>query len=214
MNNTLKVLLTITLAFILLFSCAEKASTDKSLQEKSSPPGTLLDSNQIEQKPKQSLEDRILEIKDLYAKLQSYSSQEVDCKSASKTTHDGLSEEHKYPFENKAQDCQLQDNFRYKLVELNGYEWSESTTFYYKGEQLFFTFLRGGAEACAYEYRVYYAEDASVIRILLTENDCNAEDVPPSTEVRDAKKREQILKAVASAEEELNNILQMNTSHE
>ena len=208
MHKTKTAPLISSLALLLLFACTEQASTQKTISKESKPPEILSKSIEKEDKPTQSVEDRILEIKDLYTKLQALSGEELDCKTANKTTYDGLSEEHKYPFENRAEDCRLKDDFRYKLVELNGYEWNETTTFYYKNEQLFFTFLRGQGEACSYEYRVYYAKDASVIRVLLTENDCNAEDPPPSTEVKDEQKREQILKAVRNAEQELLSILQ------
>lgn len=206
MHKTVLIIAFLTL--LLLSACTDKDSTNPPPSKETLPTKISTESAEQEEEAVQSVTDRILEIKDLYAKLQAYSTEEVNCKTASKTTYDGLSEEHKYPFENTAEDCQLKDNFSYKLVELNGYEWGESTTFYYKDNQLFFTFLRGGAEACAYEYRVYYAKDASVIRILLTENDCNAEDPPPSTEVKDEQKKEQILKAVRNAEQELISMLQ------
>ena len=113
-----------------------------------------------------------------------------------------------YPFENTAKECQLADAFKYQQVNLNGWEWTETTTFYYKEDQCFFVYLKGDAEACGYEYRVYYNREGGVIRVLLAENDCDGEEVGSSIEVTDEKRKREILNSIDNSKKELRNYLQ------
>ena len=152
---------------------------------------------------KLSVGDRIIEIKELYSEIQRAPNKEHNCISASETRNDELRE---YSFENTAKECQLADEFMYQQVNLIGYEWGETTTFYYKEDQCFFVYLTGGAEACGYEYRVYYDRTGEVIRVLLAEN-CDGGDVGSSDEVTDEKRKKEILSSIANSEKELRTIL-------
>ena len=155
------------------------------------------------QKIKQSVGDRITEIRSFYSKIQKAPKKESNCISAKETRNDELR-----AFENTAKECQLADAFKYQQVNLNGWEWTETTTFYYKEDQCFFVYLKGGAEACGYEYRVYYNREGGVIRVLLAENDCDGEEVGSSIEVTDEKRKREILNSIDNSKKELRTILQ------
>ena len=154
----------------------------------------------------QTVKERILEIKSLYKEIQGYKG-EKSCRKATKTTYDGLGEGDGFPFENEAKECKTETGFLVKEVTLNGYEWSEHTSFFYKDDILFFVFSQGGAEACAYEYRVYYSGGNDVIRVLSAENDCDGDDVRSSEDVTEGNKRSEVLNSVGYALEQFTSIL-------
>jgi hypothetical protein len=153
---------------------------------------------------KQSVGDRIIEIKAFYSKIQRTPNKEDNCISATETRNDEL---RNYPFENTAKECQLADDFMYQQVNLSGREWGETATFYYKEDQCFFVYLIGDAEACGYDYRVYYDGKGEVIRVLLAENDCDGDYVGSSVEVTDEKRKQEILSSIANSKKELRTIL-------
>ena len=66
---------------------------------------------------KQSVGERIIEIKAFYSKIQRAPNKEDNCISATETRNDELRD---YPFENTAKECQLTDDFMYQQVNL---EW-------------------------------------------------------------------------------------------
>lgn len=156
----------------------------------------------------QTVEERIQEIKKLYANIQRSPNQDQDCTTKSKTTINYDVIEEGIPFENKAKECQLEDDLMYQQVTLNGYEWSETTSFYYHDGKRFFAYTSGGAEACGYDYRVYYDRDGEIIRVLLAENDCDGQEVSAPFEVTEEGRRDEILKSVEYAEKELNALLE------
>lgn len=154
----------------------------------------------------QTVEERILEIKSLYKEIQGYKG-ERSCQTATKTTYDGFNDDDQFPFENKAKECKTETGFVVKEVTLNGYAWSEHNSFFYKDGILFFVFSQGGAEACAFEYRVYYSRENDVIRVLSAENDCEGDDVGSSEDVTEGKKRNEVLNSVGYALEQFKSIL-------
>ena len=157
------------------------------------------------QEMKQSVGERIIEIKAFYSKIQRATNKESNCISATKTSNDEFRD---YPFENTAKECQLADDFMYQQVNLNAWEWAETTTFYYKEHQCFFVYLTGGASAGGYDYRVYYDREGGVIRVLLAESDGDGEEVGSSVEVTDEKIKQEILSSIAYSKKELKTILQ------
>ena len=176
----------------------QRFTSDKKIDEPSV-------SNETEaQKIKQSVGDRIIEIKAFYSKIQSAPNKENNCISATETRNDEL---RGYPFKNTAKECQLADNYMYQQVKLKGWEWEETTTFYYKEDQCFFVYLTGDAEACGYDYRVYYDREGEVIRVLLAENDCDGDVIGSSIEVTDKKRKREILSSIANSKKEFRTIL-------
>jgi len=156
---------------------------------------------------RQTDEERIAEIKALYAKIQQSPKQNKDCVSNSKTTINYDIIDEGFPMTNTAKSCQLEDGLRYMQVELNGYEWAETANFYFKDDQLFFAYTSGGAEAYGYEYRVYYDKDGEVIRVLLSENDYDGEEVGSPFEVKNEGRKKEILDAIERAKKELKELL-------
>lgn len=155
----------------------------------------------------QTVSERIAEIKQWYAKIQASPNQNKDCTNKSKTTINYDIIEEGFPMTNKAKSCNLEDGLNYKQVELNGYEWGETTSFYSRNGKRFFAFTQGGAEGCGYEYRVYYNESGEIIRMLSARNECDGQEVSASVEVTKKAEKEEILNTLANAEEELKTLL-------
>lgn len=209
---------TIILTTALLFGlmsfnrCTTSDSTDSKEASPTTKSDELVDENKQpetakEESKTQSVKDRIAEIKQWYAQIQTTNNVDKNCTTKAKKiiVKDLLDED--FPMTNHAKSCKLQDGLKYEQVELNGYEWGEKTTFYHKDEKRFFVFTTGGAEACAYEYRVYYDNAGEVIRLLLSENDCTGNEVSAPFEVKNETRKTEILKSIADAEKELREIL-------
>jgi len=176
-------------------------SSNTEMVEQDSP------AEEIEEVP-QTVEERIQEIKELYAKIQSSPNQNKDCTSKSKTTIDYDILKEGYPFENTAKKCKLEDGLLYEQVTRNGYEWSETTSLYHKDGKRFFVFVTGGAEAYGYEYRIYYDKNYQDIRILMAENDYDGQEVSTPFVLKDENRREEILNGVDAAMKEIATILE------
>ena len=195
---------------MVVYSCEDSARKDieEALNIDADSETAIFDEAEKEalaEEEEQSVGDRIIEIKAFYAKIQGAKNKDANCISDSKTIYDGM--EGGYPFKQAAKECQLEDNFMYQQVYLNGYEWAETTTFYYKEQKCFFVYTTGGAEACGYDYRVYYNREGEVIRVLLAENECDGQEVSSSIEVSDEKKKQEILNSIANAKKELDSTL-------
>lgn len=202
-------------ASAILFSCGQansdannEAETENTEESSNAEMIEKEDSSDEAEEAPQTVEERIQEIKELYAKIQSSPNQNKDCISESKTTinYDVIKEG--IPFENTAKKCSLEDGLAYEQVTMNGYEWSETTHFYHKDEQRFFVFVTGGAEAYGYEYRIYYDKNYKDIRILVAENDYDGEEVSAPFVLKDENRREEILSGVDYAKNELKTILE------
>lgn len=203
-----KILIPTLFAFAVFLSC-EQAKSDANndietenteMVEEETP------TEEIAETP-QTVEERIKEIKALYANIQSAPNKNKDCTSKSKTTINYDVIEEGIPFENSAKKCQLEDGLMYEQVTINGYEWSETTHFYYKDRQQFFVFVTGGAEAYGYEYRIYYDKNYKDIRILLAENDYDGQEVSAPFILKDENRREEILNGVDFARKEITTIM-------
>lgn len=196
----------IILPMLLLFGCNSTENTQqKPSSESSSEEAMKVEGSDVESQKEQTNDERILEIKKFYKEIES--SEKKACNQKTMTSYDSFDGEEQIAFENTAEICNLAIGFTRKSVELFGYEWAETCTFYYEGDNLFFAYLSGGAEACAYEYRVYYDRNGKVIRLLASENDCDGEEPGESVEVTDLKKSEDILSTVNYDLEQLESIL-------
>lgn len=208
--NKINTIVIALFALIMVSSCEESASQDtgdtKNTITNSESISTDATQEEKTVEVEQSVGDRIIEIKAFYALIQGSTDQNKNCVSDKKISYDGM--EDQYPFENTAKECQLEGDFMYQQVHLNGYECGETCTFYYKDGKRFFTYLTGSAEACGYDYRIYYDREGEVIRVLLAENDCDGQEVSSSIEVTDEKGKQEILRSVAHSEKEFKSILQ------
>ncbi|MDG1332263.1 MAG: hypothetical protein P8P74_08025 [Crocinitomicaceae bacterium] len=199
--------------FALTLSCEEAVSetTDELKTENTddveSSGDTPEETIQEEEDVPQTVDERIKEIKELYAQIQSSPNQNKDCTSKAKTTINYDVIEEGIPFENTAKECILENDLKFQQVVLNGYEWSETVSFYFKDDQRFFSYVSGGAEAYGYDYRVYYDKDGEVIRVLLAENDYDGQEVSAPFEITEEGRKKEILNAVAYAKKELDKLL-------
>ena len=150
----------------------------------------------------QTVEDRIIEIREFYSKIQGAPNKESNCIAAQATRKD----ERGFHFTNTAKECRLTNGNMYQQVNLNGWEWTETTTFYYKNDQCFFVFLEGASSGGSYEYRVYYDRKGKVIRVLLKQG-FDSNEIESSIEVTDKKRKQDILSSIANSKKELRTIL-------
>lgn len=121
-------------------------------------------------------EERIIQIKSWYKEMMSLKTKSNECVTDTIITMEKAFEEmDEIEFEQVGRACNLENGFSYLEGEFYGYEWATTTTFYYKNNQLFFAYSRGGAEACAFEYRLYYDMNGEVLRITEKTNDCDGE---------------------------------------
>lgn len=208
--NKLKTIAFALFSLTLIYGCEESAREEIEDTLNIETDSEADNNDTQEEEVTQSIDDRILEIKALYTKVQGATDKSKNCTSGTKTSYDGM--EGGYPFENTAKECQLEDDLMYQEVYLNGHEWGETTHFYYNEGKRFFTYLTGGAEGCGYDYRVYYDQEGEVIRVLLAENDCDGEEVPNSIEVTDEKRKKEILASIANAEKEYKSIIENKTT--
>ena len=174
----------------------QRFTSDKKIDEPSV-------SNETEaQKIKQSVGDRIIEIKEFYSEIQKSSNNDKNCISSKRKRRDEFGE-----YENHAKICHLTGDLMYQQVKLNGHEWEETASFYYKGNKCFFVYIKSFSEACAHSYRVYYDRNGEVIRVLLAENDCDGDNVGSNVEVTDRNQKQEILNSIAYSKKELSAIL-------
>lgn len=194
------------IGLIVLSACGGSPASDAETNSGNQESAQTNEAGTEAEEAKQSVEDRIAEIKDLYASIQKADKSKQKCSSWKSITKDGLDMNMQFPFENTAEECTLPGGLRYQTLERNGYEWSETSHFYYKDDALFFVFIDGGAEACGYQYRIYYDMEGEIIRVLSSENDCDGDDVGKPTEVVDEKKRKEILKTLLRCQKDFMDI--------
>lgn len=199
---------TFGLIFFFLISCSSANdsitpnSASSEASEEASGPGI----EQTEVAP-QTIDERIAEIKEMYKAVQN-TKEKKECKEAVKITMEGFDDEsEQFPFENTASECNYATGYTVKEINLYGYEWAETTKFYYKNGILFFAFSEGGAEACIYEYRVYYDNAGEVIRVLVAENECTGDAPGESKDVTGQEAADQARFTVDYALQECESIL-------
>ena len=105
---------------------------------------------------KQSVEDRIIEIREFYSKIEIARSKEYNCFSATKGEGQVWT----------AEECKWADGFKFQSYENKGPGFRFRTSFYYKGDQLFFVFKKIMDEGFSNGTRVYYDREGEVIRML------------------------------------------------
>ena len=146
---------------------------------------------------KQSVEDRIIEIREFYSKIEIARSKEYNCFSATKGEGQVWT----------AEECKWADGFKFQSYENKGPGFRFRTSFYYKGDQLFFVFKQIGDEEAYRETRVYYDREGEVIRMLEKYEDQSMEDGPESKEFTDESVKQRKLSSIADDLKKLNTLL-------
>ena len=152
---------------------------------------------------------RIAEIRKMYGKARQLenSGDSTACKTGTKTIYQGFDDSsEKMPFKQSCKECHYSGGYKIYAGEFSGYEWFSKSIFYFKDNKLFFLFSEGGAESCAWEYRIYYDKDGIAIKILEKSNDCTGEEPDQSKEINDPSERKRILD---EANNDFNAILEM-----
>ena len=146
---------------------------------------------------KQSVEDRIIEIREFYSKIEIARRKKDNCISATKGEGQVWT----------AEECKWADGFSFQWISHHGLGWRMSTSFYYKGDQLFFVFVDIVDEGAYRETRVYYDREGEVIRMLEKYEDQSMEDGPESKEFTDESVKQRKLSSIADDLKKLNTLL-------
>jgi len=152
---------------------------------------------------------RITEIKKMFGEAIQLenSGDSTACKTGAKTIYQGFDDSsEKMPFKHSCKVCTYSGGYKIYTGDFNGYEWFSKSIFYFKDDRLFFVFSEGGAESCAWEYRIYYDQKGNVIKILEKSNDCTGEVPDKSQEIKDPTEKKRILD---EANNDFNAILEM-----
>lgn len=193
----------VCLGLLVFSACGEAVEQEGGIEAE--PQESMDQVDDVEEE--QTVEERIAEIKELYAQIQKADKKLQKCTRNSLTTYDGLMESEQYPFENMVEECTLPMGLKYRTLIVNGYESSVTAHYYFKDGHLFFIFVDGGAEACAFQYRLYYDRNGELIRILSAENDCDGDAPGQQQEVKSSQKREEILSTLDYCEERYNEMM-------
>ena len=107
---------------------------------------------------------RIAEIKKWYGEIQTIGLK--NCKTKNYVKTDGLTQEQKFPFNQKIQVCLLNNLYQVTNCQFRGYEWAEDVIIYRKNSKVFFVLISGGSERFFYERRYYCNQDETLIQQL------------------------------------------------
>lgn len=121
---------------------------------------------------------RIAEIKKWYGEIQTIGLKNCRTKTYVKT--DGLSGQQKLSFDQKIQDCQLNNLYHVTKCQFTGYEWADEVIIYRKNGKVFFVLIKGASEGYLYERRYYCNQDEKLIQQL--DRDGEGELAPNNTE--------------------------------
>jgi len=107
---------------------------------------------------------RIAEIKKWYGEIQTIGLK--NCKTKNYVKNDGLTQEQKFPFDQKIQVCQLNNFYQVTKCQFTGYEWADEVIIYRKNGKVFFVLIKGASEGYVYERRYYCNQDEILIQQL------------------------------------------------
>ena len=105
---------------------------------------------------KQSVEDWIIEIREFYSKIEIARRKKNNCISAGGETNE-------YGSKNTAEECKWAGSFKFQHLISNGLGYGTTTSFYYKGDQLFFVFVKVYDAGAWRQTRVYFDREGEVI---------------------------------------------------
>lgn len=155
----------------------------------------------------QSIESRILEIKEMYkiaTKWENYDKKEI-CKKGSKQT-----QEENELFMQNAKLCSFPEGYKILYANFKGWEWSDDIKYYYQNGKLFFIFYSAYSECGLTEYRVYFNKTGNVIRILKQYKDCSDEPQNKNIEIKRKEEYNMLVNLTKDKLKESYSIIQKN----
>ncbi len=157
---------------------------------------------------------RIKEIKKMYTETNSLISKKKECISGKIIEYEGFDENsEKFPFDQIAESCKLENNYKTISASFNGYEWNCNMSYYLKNDTVFFVLMSTGAEGCISEYRIYFDSVGEIIQLLEKSNECDGNSPLTNKEIKDAKQIENIKTIIMHNRSKIDEILKSSSSH-
>lgn len=145
----------------------------------------------------QFIEDRIKEIRSMYAEVNNYHSggKYSNCKKGSKGKEKDIDFEGKN-IVLKASKCYYPMGYSKVTSFETGWEWSSNTEYYFKNGKLFFAYAIYNDVCDKSEYRFYFDTNGRSIRVLEKEGNCEGNENKKNEEVRDSKRKVELLETL------------------
>jgi hypothetical protein len=145
----------------------------------------------------QSIENRIKDIKKMYAEIGSVQKNEgnKDCKNGSVGKISEINFEGTKIYQ-KSTFCNYSNGYRKLILYQQGWEWSSTTEYYFKNGMLFFVFSNELDLCNKSEFRLYFDIDGNAIRILEKASTCENENNIKNVEIYDFKRKNELIKMV------------------
>lgn len=138
----------------------------------------------------QSNEARILEIRKMFAEVNALHKQtsSSNCARGTRGRESDINPEGTRTFQ-KATRCSYAKGYSKVVFNLSGWEYSTSYEYYFKNGRIFFIYGVENGLCSTSEYRFYYTEAGSLIKILDKTNNCDDVLVSNNDEIRSSSKR-------------------------
>jgi hypothetical protein len=154
------------LTLIMMSSCSSEKSKDvenKHQQPKSETTDTIKKTSEVApvEKP-QTFDERIKEIKQIYAEFQKLGMKNCDIKKRVKLDGFDIDSE-KSPFDQIVKTCRLNENYELITGEFSGYEFAYTISIYKNKGKIIFVFVEGGAEGWSFQKRYYCDKEENLI---------------------------------------------------
>jgi len=158
----------------------------------------------------QNKEERINEIKKMYAEVNDRLKKPKECVSNKIIEYEGFDENsEKFPFDQFAEVCKLNNNYKTLSASFNGYEWNCNMSYYLKNDIPFFVLMSTGAEGCISEYRIYLDINGEIIKLLEKSNDCDGNSPKTNKEVINENQLANIKKILIENKEKIDEIIKI-----
>ena len=145
----------------------------------------------------QLIEDRIKEIRSMFAEVNNYHSagKYSNCKKGSKGKEKDIDFEGKNIFL-KASRCYYPMGYSKVTSYETGWEWSSNTEYYFKNGKLFFAYAIYNDICDKSEYRFYFDTNGRLIRVLEKIGNCEGNQNNKNEEIRDSKRKIELLETI------------------
>ncbi|MFN5641401.1 MAG: hypothetical protein ACK4V4_10380 [Sphingobacteriales bacterium] len=142
----------------------------------------------------QSTEARILEIRKMFAEVNSLHKQtsSSNCARGTRGRESDINPEGTRTYQ-KATRCSYAKGYSKVVYNKSGWEYNTSYEFYLKNGRIFFIYGVENGLCSTSEYRFYYTENGTLIKILDKTNNCDDILVSNNDEIRSSSKRTALL---------------------
>jgi len=145
----------------------------------------------------QSIENRIKDIKKMYAEIGSVQKNEgnEDCRNGSVGKISEINFEGTKIYQ-KSTLCNYSNGYKKLILNQQGWEWSSTTEYYFKNGTLFFIFSNELDLCNKNEFRFYFDLVGNAIKILEKASTCENQNNIKNVEIYEVKRKNELIKMV------------------